>query len=273
MTNETRKTGKNTAVREYILKEAEKRAEMLDEDKNAVEKIVEGKQSLVDSGLFDSLSFLDLLTAIEDEFDVEIDLTGYDFEYFVTLEGLTLVAVEADSKAVTEKKANVISSKSAQGITLEEITPQHLCWRELVPMFESLYEFLERFNLMVKLKPNGAEIWLKSLENVVGKTNIIIGAVDDGKLVGYFHAALKILPVHLEGGYIGVLMSMFVLPEYRKQRIADEMYEKIYEWLTTRDITSIETQPMVNNRLITEYWLNHGYEKEIIQLRKMLPKK
>lgn len=261
---------KRTEIREYIIKEAEKSSEMIGGDASAVEKIVKDGQSLVDSGLFDSLSFLNLLTALEEQFDVEIDLSGYDLEYFVTLDGLTLIVAEAENKAETEAKSRIVSSKSAGGIMIEELTPGHQCWSELTPLFNSLYEFLERFNLMVKLKPNGAELWLKSLENVVGKTNVMIGAVDDGKLVGYFHAALKILPIHLEGGYIGVLMSMFVLPEYRKQGVADDMYEKIYEWLTSHNISSIETQPMVNNRLGTEYWLNRGYEKEIIQVRKML---
>lgn len=260
-----------TKIREYIIGEARKRAELMGENEDVVEKIVEGKQSLVDSGLFDSLSFLDLLSAVEDEFDVEIDMTGYDLEYFVTLDGLTLVTAESETKQKTEEKAKLVASKSAQGISFEELTPQHPCWREMLPMFDGLYEYLERFNLMIKPKPNGAELWLKSLENVVGKTSIIIGAVDDGKLAGYFHAGLKILPIYLEGGYIGIMFSMFVLPEYRKQNVAEDMYEKAYQWLIAHNVSSIETQPMANNNRIIEYWTNKGFEKEIVQIRKMIP--
>ena len=269
----TQKNERQEQIHKYLLTEIEKRAEMIGEDKSAVEKIVAGKQSLVESGIFDSLSFLDLLALIEDEFDVEIDLVGYDLEYFVTLDGLTLIAAEAESKEKTEAKAKIVSSKSADGIVYEELTPEHPCWREMIPMFNGLYEYLERFNLMIKPKANGAELWLKSLENVVGKTNIVIGAVDNGKLVGYFHSALKILPVYLEGGFVGIMLSMFVLPEYRKQSVAEQMYEKSYEWLTAHGVSSIEMQPMANNLRITEYWLARGYEKEIIQLRRMIPQK
>lgn len=268
----TPKNERQEQTRRFILDEIEKRAEMLGEDKSAVEKIVAGKQSLVDSGIFDSLSFLDLLAAIEDKFDVEIDLTGYDLEYFVTLDGLTLITTEAESKEKTEAKATLVSSMSANGIVYEELTPEHPCWREMIPMFDGLYEYLERFNLMIKPKPNGAELWLKSLENVVGKTSVVIGAVDNGKLAGYFHSALKILPIYLEGGFVGIMLSMFVLPEYRKQKVAELMYEKSYEWLTAHKVSSIEMQPMANNLRITEYWLARGYEKEITQLRKMIGK-
>lgn len=260
-------------IRKFILDETERRLETLGEGKSAVEKIVEGRQSLVDSGIYDSLSFLDLLGTIEDEFDIEIDLTGYDLEYFVTLNGLSLVAAESEGKDETQAKAKVVASKSAGGISFEELTPEHPNWLDMIPMFDALYEYLERFNLMIKPKPNGAELWLKSLENVVGKTGIVIGAVDNGKLVGYYNAGLKILPIYLEGGFIGILLSMFVLHEYRKQGVADEMYNKAYEWLMAHNVSSIEMQPMYNNRRIIEYWEAHGYEREIVQLRKMIPNK
>ncbi len=257
-------------IRQFILNDAEKRAETVGEEKSIIEGIIGGGQSLVESGLYDSLSFLDLIAAVETEFDIEIDMTGYDLEYLVTLEGLSIIAAEGKSRESVEKEAAIISSKTADGISLEQLTPEHPCWRELLPMFDALYEYLERFNLLVKPKANGAELWLKSLEKVAGKTNIIVGAVDNGRLVGYYHAALKILPIYLEGGYVGALLSMYVLPEYRKQGVAEDMYQAAHDWLVARNVTSLEAQPMFNNQRIIEYWLGHGFEKEITQIRKMI---
>lgn len=263
-------------IHKFILDEIEKRLEMLGEDKSAVKKIIEGKQSLVDSGIFDSLNFLELLAALEDKFEVEIDLSGYDLEYFVTLEGLILVVNQSENKiSDIEKSDNNKQSakdlpKIVDGISYVELMPEHKLWQELPALFDALYDYLGTMNLFVRPKKNGAELWLKYLENGLGKTQVVIGAIDDDKLVGYFHGILKILPVYLEGGMVGELLSMYVLKEYQKRKIAHRMYERVYQWLIEQNITSVEARVMTENNLGINYWLERGYQKELLQFRKII---
>jgi len=59
--------------------------------------------SLLESGLIDSLGFVDLVTDIEDTFDVEMDFGDLDPEEFTRLGGLVQCAVSADSVVEGER--------------------------------------------------------------------------------------------------------------------------------------------------------------------------
>ena len=48
---------------------------------------------LLDSGLLDSLGFVELVAAIEEEFDVEVDFGSMDPEAFTTIGGIVQCAV------------------------------------------------------------------------------------------------------------------------------------------------------------------------------------
>ena len=51
--------------------------------------------NLVDSGLFDSLGFVGLITAVEEEFGVEVDFGDVDPETFTTLGGIVQCTLSA----------------------------------------------------------------------------------------------------------------------------------------------------------------------------------
>ena len=53
--------------------------------------------NLLESGLFDSLGFVELIAAVEGEFDIEIDFGEGDPEAFTTIAGLVKTAAEAES--------------------------------------------------------------------------------------------------------------------------------------------------------------------------------
>jgi D-alanine--poly(phosphoribitol) ligase subunit 2 len=55
--------------------------------------------NLMESGLFDSLAFVELIAAIEEEFDVEVDFTDVDPDRFTTLAGVVESALGSRSAA------------------------------------------------------------------------------------------------------------------------------------------------------------------------------
>jgi acyl carrier protein len=55
--------------------------------------------NIVDSGVLDSIGFIDLITSIEDQFDLEIDLSEADPDEFTTLAGLVDVCTSPDAQA------------------------------------------------------------------------------------------------------------------------------------------------------------------------------
>ena len=59
--------------------------------------------SLVDSGLFDSFSFVALLSEIEKKYSIELDLSEHEPSYFTQIDGLALIIAGLVS-GVPEKK-------------------------------------------------------------------------------------------------------------------------------------------------------------------------
>ena len=58
--------------------------------------------NIVDSGVLDSIGFIDLITSIEDQFDLEIDLSEVDPDEFTTVAGLVNVCTSPDAQASGE---------------------------------------------------------------------------------------------------------------------------------------------------------------------------
>ena len=56
-----------------------------------IEETLNDETSLVESGLFDSFSFMALLAEVENKFCVELDLSQHEPEYFTRLNGLSLI--------------------------------------------------------------------------------------------------------------------------------------------------------------------------------------
>ena len=54
--------------------------------------------SLTGSGVFDSMSFFELIIAVEQKFEIEIDFSGYELEDFTTLTGFARCAAKCKVK-------------------------------------------------------------------------------------------------------------------------------------------------------------------------------
>ena len=78
-------------IKTFILRFLEKRAQRL----GIKEKFLLNDFELIKSGLLDSMSFLDLIAALEDRFKVQIDFDDKSPAEFTTLVGLTKLVSEA----------------------------------------------------------------------------------------------------------------------------------------------------------------------------------
>ncbi|MGD8564656.1 MAG: acyl carrier protein [Desulfarculaceae bacterium] len=60
---------------------------------------LEAQTNLLDLGILDSLGFVQMLMAMEDEFGLELDFSELDPEEFTTLEGLVTTAMACTQAA------------------------------------------------------------------------------------------------------------------------------------------------------------------------------
>jgi acyl carrier protein len=78
-------------LREFVLSSIKEKLDLLDIDASQISD----DTSLTDSGILDSMGFVELVGGVEDEFDYEIDLDEFDPEEFTTLGGFLKCALHS----------------------------------------------------------------------------------------------------------------------------------------------------------------------------------
>lgn len=253
-------------VQKFISARIYARATLLGLNEAEVDSV--GRESLLDLGFFDSLSFLELLSEIENEFAIEIDLSEYDPAYFVTLNGLASIATESQTTLVNFEKND--TGIEIGEFRYESLTPEHRKWNDLAKLFRAMYSHLLEKDLKIPLAENGEKVWLSSIEHSIEKTNKVIGCLRNDRLVGYAHGTIKLLPVYLEGNAVGFFSGLYVEPEQRKNGIAEKLSEILEEWFKYRRVDSIELQVLTENELAITFLGSIGFKKELLQMRKKL---
>jgi len=82
----------NSNVKEFIRHKMELRASVVGID---MEDLQNEELSLLESGIFDSLTFINLLSDLETEYSIELDLSDIEPEYFTSLQGLVALVENA----------------------------------------------------------------------------------------------------------------------------------------------------------------------------------
>jgi acyl carrier protein len=76
---------KNKEIKEFILNKIEEKSKLLGISFDYNE--LTDDFSLTGTGIFDSMDFMNLITDVEEKFNVEVDFSNHDPESFTTLNG------------------------------------------------------------------------------------------------------------------------------------------------------------------------------------------
>jgi len=76
---------KKTEIKEFILKKIEEKCDLMGIPFDYDE--LSDEFSLTGTGVFDSMDFMNLIADVEENFNVEVDFSNHDPEYFTTLNG------------------------------------------------------------------------------------------------------------------------------------------------------------------------------------------
>ena len=139
-------------------------------------------------------------------------------------------------------------------------------------LFRMFYTEMEHQGLLLSLASGGEKAWIDSLRQRLGKIAALFVAEDANALVGFSSGFIKLLPAILGGGKIGFIDGLYVLPGYRGQKIASDLYSQIEDWLMQQKVQNIELQVLVGNLAGYRFWQSKGYTAELYQMRKIIKK-
>ena len=135
------------------------------------------------------------------------------------------------------------------------------------PLFAEMYRGMRGQGLMLPLADDGADTWFQGALATLGRFGIMAVAVEEGRLAGFAHGALKFLPDHLGGHKTGAITHIFVKPVYRKRYVGKHLLKLLEEWFLEKKVQSVELQVIAGNDA-REFWERLGYSLELHQYRK-----
>lgn len=224
---------------------------------------------ILGSGLVDSFGLVALLADVEQCFGIFPDLMSLDPREYATLGGLTRIIQEslglppeASSVAATETLAH-------EFFHIDRLRAGHPAWASLPGLFNLMFQHFNQAGVKLPLVPGGEQLWLQTMERVPEMAGIVLGALQNGKLVGFASGQCKMLPAHLGSGLVGEISYVYVLPEVRRKGVARALVQHMLTWLSERKTRSIELQVLCGNTGAIEFWEKLDFKPELLQMRRL----
>lgn len=220
------------------------------------------EMSLILSGLYDSLSFFELIFEIESEFKIEIDFLNYDVDYFTSYRGL--LEIIRDAKSI--KKDEILNKTSKDEL-------YEICYLgekfelkdELKPLFRQSYELYEKTNNSLRLKENAADLWLDFIAKTLGKSTQIIILTYENKIVGFLEISIKIAPSYYKEQIIGQIDNIYIKENHKG--FSKKMLKLGNEWFRQKNTDLILLQVVNGNDKALAFWQNLGFSLQMYQLK------
>ena len=102
------------------------------------------------------------------------------------------------------------------------------------------------------------------------KDSGMLVAEEGGKIIGYFRGMIEPAPMYLSPKKIGVVYDLFVLPEFRREKIGDQLFAAALAWFEDRGARNIELSVDARNAAGVAFWKKHGFFEYKIRMRKDL---
>jgi ribosomal protein S18 acetylase RimI-like enzyme len=139
---------------------------------------------------------------------------------------------------------------------------------DLVFLFDEMYDFMAEHGLMLDLAEQGADKWLSSISQGLGRFGILYACHSDHEMLGFAHGALRLTPDYLGSKKVGVITHVFVKKEIRKKGAGRMLIQALEQWFSEQKVDSVELQVLAQNKSAIKFWESSGYQKELLQYRK-----
>ena len=128
--------------------------------------------------------------------------------------------------------------------------------------------------LHVSLKPReGAEAAFRDhLKMCMADENRrIIVAEDTEKVIGYAMARIDQRPPIYDETVYGFITDVAVTESRRREGIGSALAMELYQWFTSRQVTTIEAYVQNANSMAMDFWQKQGFIHWVTTIRKTLP--
>ena len=138
---------------------------------------------------------------------------------------------------------------------------------EIIEIWQEFMDFHKDIDPRFPVRENAHLSFEKHLRDLMkSEDTLVLVALDKGCVVGFSDSQIKKYPPIWERETYGVISSMVVQSNYRRQGIGERMLDKIYDWFESRNIARIELSVAARNQIGNSFWKKHGFQDYIHRL-------
>ncbi len=154
-------------------------------------------------------------------------------------------------------------------IKIIELPKDSPCWDQIESLFLQLYKYMSSNGLRQPLAKDGEKLWLSTVQKTSGRLNLIMAAIINSRVIGFAQGTIRLTPNYLGSRKVGFIPHVYVLSEYRKLGIGKKLVTELNTWFKHNKTHSLELQVLYENHAATTFWEKIGFEKELLQMRKL----
>lgn len=139
---------------------------------------------------------------------------------------------------------------------------------KLEALFRDMYRYMDNHGLKLELAEKGERKWLDGVIKGLGRFGVLQVAENGEAVVGFAHGSLRLTPDYLDSRKVGVITHVFVVEEYRGNRVGEDLVKGLEKWFASKDVHSVELQVLSGNKNGIAFWEKLGYPLELQQHRK-----
>jgi ribosomal protein S18 acetylase RimI-like enzyme len=135
--------------------------------------------------------------------------------------------------------------------------------------FPALAEMYERLNAYYSLvgyrlpRPdNVGQAWVESFQRTLGRFSVVYLACSGERLAGMILCRVKRLPPYMGGVMVGEISDIWVEPDFRRERLGEQLVRLGLEWLRGQAVHSVEIQVLSGNESAWRFFQGLGFELE-----------
>ena len=157
-------------------------------------------------------------------------------------------------------------SEKVQYRILDASEPEET-FETLAVLFRKMYDYMEEKGLKLTLTENGEQEWIKHARRMPGKMNHLVVA-EAGEIIGFAHGNIRQGPEYLGEIKTGFVSHVFVLPAFRRQKVASSLAKQLINALQASGARQLQLEVLTGNTAALQFWEALGFKKELYRMYK-----
>jgi GNAT superfamily N-acetyltransferase len=132
--------------------------------------------------------------------------------------------------------------------------------------WEELFLLQYQQGLSLRAPTDGFDLWLASIEPLLGRYAVVAGAEKDGEIVAFVAGRFRNAVPYLGGQSAGYVSEVFTRDAFRNHGLGAQLLDMVVDWFRLQGISRVELHVAAGNPNGLRFYQRHGWKTELLQL-------